>query len=80
MSTDKAANQNKIKQLWDNKPCQHWATTHGTLGSLTLTLNLKPTANLKMQPEIRYDYTGYKNGLDGKDNRFSIGAGASDLF
>jgi hypothetical protein len=54
--------------------------THGTLGSLTWTLTFKPTANLRLQPEVRYDYTGYKNGLDGKDNRFIIGVGASYLF
>jgi hypothetical protein len=54
--------------------------TEGTLGSLTLTLNLKPTPNIKIQPEVRYDYTGYKNGLDGKDNRFIIGIGASYLY
>jgi hypothetical protein len=54
--------------------------THGSLGSLTLTLNLKPTANLKIQPEIRYDYTTYDNGLNGKDNRIIVGIGASYLF
>jgi hypothetical protein len=50
------------------------------LGSLTLTLNLKPTPNIKVQPEIRYDYTGVKSGLDGRKDRFIVGMGASYLF
>ncbi|HEV2693942.1 MAG TPA: outer membrane beta-barrel protein [Verrucomicrobiae bacterium] len=50
------------------------------LGSLTLTLNLKPTPNIKVQPEIRYDYTGIKAGLNGRKDRFTIGCGASYLF
>jgi hypothetical protein len=54
----------------------------GDLGSVTLTLNLKPADNIKIQPEIRYDYTSYSNGLqsDGKKDRIIIGCGASYLF
>ena len=52
----------------------------GNLASLTLTLNWKPAANLKVQPEIRYDTTSYKNGLDGQGGRLSIGAGVTYLF
>ena len=52
----------------------------GNLGSLTLTLNLKPTANLRIQPEIRYDYTSFTGGLDGHKQRVIIGAGISYLF
>ena len=54
--------------------------TKGNLGSLTLTLNLKPAPNIKIQPEVRYDYTSYAGGLDGKKDRFTIGVGASYLF
>jgi len=52
----------------------------GHLGSLTLTLNLKPTPNIKIQPEIRYDYTSYAGGLNGKKEQFILGCGASYLF
>lgn len=52
----------------------------GNLGSLTLTLNLKPTANLRIQPEIRYDYTSFTGGLDGHKQRITVGAGISYLF
>ena len=52
------------------------------LGSITLTLNYKPTPNIKIQPEVRYDYTGNSKGLDvdGKKDRFIVGAGVSYLF
>jgi hypothetical protein len=54
----------------------------GNLGSVTLTLNLKPTPNIKIQPEIRYDYTSYSNGLEvgGKKDRIIVGAGVTYLF
>ena len=54
----------------------------GSLGSITLTLNYKPVPNLKIQPEIRYDYTSYSGGLDpdGKKDRIIIGCGVSYLF
>ncbi len=54
--------------------------TQGNLGSLTLTLNWKPVPRVKVQPELRYDYTGYKGGFDGKEDRFIAGAGVSFLF
>jgi hypothetical protein len=54
--------------------------TDGNLASFTLTLNWKPVPNIKIQPEIRYDTTSYKNGLDGHGARLIIGAGASYLF
>ena len=55
-------------------------TTFGAshLGSVTLTLNLKPAPNIKIQPELRYDYTS--GLLDGKKDRFIVGCGASYLF
>lgn len=52
----------------------------GSLTSLTLTLNLRPTANLKIQPEIRYDHTTYTGGLDGYKDRIILGLGATYLF
>lgn len=52
----------------------------GNLASLTLTLNWKPVPNVKVQPEIRYDKTSYKDGLDGEDSRFIVGVGVSYLF
>ncbi len=54
--------------------------TDGNLGSVTLTLNYKPTPNIKIQPEIRYDYTSFKGGLDGKKDRIIVGAGVTYLF
>ena len=54
--------------------------THGDLESFTLTLNFKPTASLKIQPEIRYNHTSYAAGFNGKDNQLILGAGASYLF
>ena len=52
----------------------------GSIGSLTLTLNWKPAPNVKIQPEIRYDYSTYDSVYDGDDSRFTIGAGVSYLF
>jgi len=49
---------------------------------VTLTLNLKPANNIKIQPEIRYDYTSYSNGLEvgGKKDRIIVGCGVTYLF
>jgi hypothetical protein len=52
----------------------------GDLASVTLTLNYKPTPNVKIQPEVRYDTTSYGGGFDGKSSRWTIGAGVSYLF
>jgi hypothetical protein len=52
----------------------------GDLGSLTLTLNIKPMPNIKIQPEVRYDYTSYAGGLNGKKDQFILGCGASYMF
>ena len=52
----------------------------GDLSSLTLTLNYKPVASLKIQPEIRFDHTSYKGGLDGKKDRVIVGVGVTYLF
>jgi len=59
------------------------STDHGGgLGSVTLTLNYKPAANLKIQPEVRYDYTTYSGGLEpgGHKDRILVGCGATYLF
>ena len=56
------------------------ADSDGDLASLTLTFNWKPVPNIKIQPEIRWDHTSFKNGLDGKEDRFLVGAGVSYLF
>jgi hypothetical protein len=52
----------------------------GNLASFTLTLNWKPAPNVKVQPEIRFDTTSYGNGLDGKQNRLTVGAGVTYMF
>ena len=55
--------------------------SNGDLGSLTLTLNLKPATNIKIQPEVRYDYTSYAGGFGGgKKDRIIVGAGITYLF
>lgn len=50
------------------------------LYSLTLTLNLRPTPALKIQPEIRYEHTTLKGGFDGDQSRVIAGIGASYAF
>jgi hypothetical protein len=52
----------------------------GNLASLTLTFNWRPTPNIKVQPEVRYDTTSYDGGFDGKTDRVIVGAGVSYLF
>jgi cell division protein FtsB len=53
---------------------------HGDLASLTLTLNWKPTPNIKIQPEIRYDTTSYAYGFNGKTEQIIAGCGISYLY
>jgi hypothetical protein len=52
----------------------------GDLASVALTLNYKPVPSIKIQPELRFDHTSYKDGFDGVQDRFLIGAGVSYLF
>ena len=52
----------------------------GNVGSLTATLNLTPAKNIKIQPEIRYDYTSYSSGYNGDTSRLIIGCGATYMF
>lgn len=56
------------------------ADPDGDLGSLTLTFDWAPTARVKIQPEIRYDFTSYTGGLDGHKNRVIFGIGLNYLF
>jgi hypothetical protein len=56
------------------------APNGGALGSVTATLNITPVPYIKIQPEVRYDYTTYSGGLNGKPNSVIIGCGASYLF
>jgi hypothetical protein len=53
---------------------------NGDLASFTVTLNLKPAPNVKIQPEIRYDTTSFTGGLDGQDSRFIVGCGVTYMF
>jgi hypothetical protein len=57
-----------------------FAPDGGSLGSLTTTLNLTPLPYIKIQPEIRYDYTSYSGGLNGKAYQLIVGCGVSYLF
>ncbi|HAB15280.1 MAG TPA: outer membrane beta-barrel protein [Verrucomicrobiota bacterium] len=52
----------------------------GNIGSLTLTLTYMPVPGLRIQPEVRYDYTSYQGGFDGEESRWILGAGVSYLF
>jgi hypothetical protein len=52
----------------------------GNVGSLTATLNLTPVPNIKIQPEIRYDYTSYDGAYNGASDRVIIGCGATYMF
>ncbi|MFO1487153.1 MAG: outer membrane beta-barrel protein [Verrucomicrobiota bacterium] len=55
-----------------------FATGENHIGSVTFTVNLKPTASLKIQPELRYDFTNGR--LDGKRDRVIVGCGATYMF
>ena len=48
--------------------------------SLTFTLNIRPVANVKIQPEARYEHTSLDGGFDGEDDRFILGAGVHYMF
>jgi hypothetical protein len=53
----------------------------GAIYGFTLTLNIKPVENVKIQPEVRYDATTVKGGFNGdKSCRVIVGAGISYLF
>ena len=49
--------------------------------SVALTLNYKPVASIKIQPEVRFDHTSWSHGfVPGKQDRVIFGAGISYLF
>lgn len=50
------------------------------LSSVTLTLNWKPVANVKIQPEVRWNHSTIDNALNGKSDQFIVGFGASYMF
>ncbi len=50
------------------------------LSSVAFTLNIKPTPQIKIQPEIRYDHTSLVGGFGKQQNRVIVGAGVSYLF
>lgn len=52
----------------------------GDVASVALTLNWKPVARIKIQPEVRFDHTTYDHAFDGKADRVIVGLGASYLF
>jgi len=52
----------------------------GNIGSLALTLTYMPVPGLRIQPEVRYDFTSYSGGFDGEESRWILGAGVSYLF
>ncbi|HAM71182.1 MAG TPA: hypothetical protein DCM86_06025 [Verrucomicrobiales bacterium] len=52
----------------------------GKIESIAVTFNWKPTSNLKVQPEVRFDHTSYTGGFDGKRDRVIFGAGATYMF
>ena len=50
------------------------------LSSVTLTLNWKPTGNMKIQPELRWNHSTIDTALNGKSDQFIVGMGASYMF
>jgi hypothetical protein len=50
------------------------------LSSVALTLNLRPTPNIKIQPEVRFDHSSYPTAFGKHGDRVIAGAGVSYLF
>ncbi len=48
--------------------------------SVTLTLNLKPVANLQVRPEFRWDRSSLGNAFSGHDDQITAGIGVAYLF
>ena len=46
------------------------------LYSLTLTVNIKPVAGLKLAPELRWDHSTLDTAFDGHDHQVTLGLGA----
>jgi hypothetical protein len=53
---------------------------NGNLESYTITLNWRPTPNLKIQPEFRINHTSFTGGFSGKQYEYVIGVGATYSF
>ena len=66
------------------------ARTSGVLGfpvntgqrfsSVTLTLNIKPVANLQIRPELRWDRSSLGNAFSGHDDQITAGVGVAYLY
>jgi hypothetical protein len=50
------------------------------LTSVTLTLDYKPVASIKIQPEVRWNHSDYKAAFGVKKDQLIIGMGASYMF
>jgi hypothetical protein len=50
------------------------------LSSVTLTVNWKPSPNLKIQPEIRWNHSTVSDAFYGKSDQVIVGMGASYTF
>jgi Putative beta-barrel porin-2, OmpL-like. bbp2 len=50
------------------------------LTDITLTLDYKPTANIKIQPEIRWNHSTVSAAFNGKSDQVIAGMGVSYLF
>jgi hypothetical protein len=50
------------------------------LTDVTLTLDYKPAANVKIQPEIRWNHSTVSAALNGKSDQVIVGMGVSYLF
>jgi hypothetical protein len=62
--------------MWFNGVAPHGQD----LSSVTLTINWKPTANVKVQPEIRWNHSTIDTALNGKSDQFIVGFGVSYAF
>ncbi len=62
-------------------PASIYYTSEGQeLTEVTLTLNYKPTPNIKIQPEIRWNHSTVSAALNGKSDQVIVGMGVSYLF
>ena len=50
------------------------------LYSATLTLNIKPVANLQIRPEFRWDHSSATTAFNGTDNQYTVGCGVAYLY
>jgi hypothetical protein len=57
-----------------------FVTAPEELTSVTLTVNLKPVANLQVRPEIRWDHAAEDTALNGHGDQFTAGIGVAYLY